>query len=71
MSPWNDVVLISTVTTDAKHKKQGLGASVLEASLEALRKRGHSQVIAFITAGNRASERLFIGRAFVEVHRAR
>jgi len=67
VAPWNDVVLISTIMTDAKHKKQGLGTTVLEASLEALRMRGHSRVIAFITAGNRASERLFIGMGFVEV----
>lgn len=51
--------LVGYAMTAADHKSQGLASVLLEQSLGSLERAGHGDVTAWITEGNRPSERIF------------
>jgi len=54
----------NAVYVDERYQGRGIGAALLEALLEAAKKRNHHAVIALIVGGNEASERLHIRHGF-------
>ncbi len=58
---WEDYPLIAYVMTSSSHKGQGLARAALLSSLDCLARTTDLEVYAFITEGNTASERLFLG----------
>jgi RimJ/RimL family protein N-acetyltransferase len=61
------VPVIAYVMTDAGHKRRGLAAAALRATLQSLQGQGFAEVRACITEGNTASERLHARLGFVRV----
>ncbi len=59
--------LIAYVMTSASSKGQGLARAALLASLDCLARTVDLEVFAFITEGNTASERLFLGLGAVRI----
>ena len=52
---------IGYVMTRAAHKQRGLGRLLVSSAMSSLAGAGHTRVAFYITAGNIASERLFMG----------
>lgn len=52
---------IGYVMTRAAHKRRGLGRLLVSSAMSSLAGAGHTYVAFYITAGNIASERLFMG----------
>jgi hypothetical protein len=64
---WEDAPLIAYVMTSASRKGQGLARATLLSSLDCLARTTDLEVFAFITEGNTASERLFLGLGAVRI----
>jgi FR47-like protein len=67
VSLWNGAPLIAYVMTRSSRKGQGLARVVLVSALDCLARTANRQVHAFITEGNTASERLFMGLGAVKI----
>lgn len=52
---------IGYVMTRAAHKRRGLGRMLVSSAMSSLAAAGHTRVAFYITVGNTASERLFMG----------
>lgn len=52
---------IGYVMTRAAHKRRGLGRLLVSSTMSSLADEGHARVVFYITEGNTASERLFVG----------
>lgn len=67
VSRWktNDTALISYIFVHPSWKKKSIGHSLLGIVLSRLSKSGFQHVVAVITEGNVASERLFEGSGFI------
>jgi hypothetical protein len=63
--------LVGYIMTRGAFKRTGLAQRLLEASLGDLVRAGHKQVGAWITEGNKPSERLHLGLNFEPLHQPR
>lgn len=64
---WEDYPLIAYVMTSSSSKGQGLARAALLSTLDCLARTTDLEVFAFITEGNTASERLFLGLGAVRI----
>ena len=64
---WEEAPLIAYVMTSSSRKGQGLARAALLSSLDCLARTTDLEVFAFITEGNTASERLFLGLGAVRI----
>jgi L-amino acid N-acyltransferase YncA len=64
---WREQPLVQFVVTRPEHKGQGLASLLMRRTLSSLCGLGEAQLVAFITEGNVASERLFARLGFERV----
>jgi RimJ/RimL family protein N-acetyltransferase len=64
---WREQPLVTFVVTRPAYKGRGLASLLVRRALRSLRDAGEAQLVAFITEGNIASERLFARLGFERV----